>query len=131
MPPAAGENLQGDPDFEPYPRSGSCGVMQPDMAKWGGFSGTLPLARGILREGRRFCPHYFGGGVGLLASAHLLAAAGGGGRLEYGVDLHPEPLRDELVPLPPLREGRLELPDGPGLGLEPDPDILKRCRVAF
>ena len=34
----------------------------------------VPLARRILAAGARFCPHWLGGGIGLLASAHALAA---------------------------------------------------------
>ena len=41
-------------------------------------------------------------------------------------------LRGALVGGPPerLTEGRLELPEGPGLGLEIDEDVVTRYRVA-
>ena len=94
IPLAGGENLLGDARFDEAIASGAFAVIQPDMAKWGGFSGCLPVARRIRAAGRRFCPHYLGGGVGLLASAHLLAAVGGGGLLE--VDSNPNPLRSQL-----------------------------------
>ena len=95
------------------------GVLQPDMAKWGGFSGCLPVARAILGAGLRYCPHFLGGGVGLLASAHLLAAVGGDGLLE--VDANPNPLRTRLCgAVGAVREGRVILGDAPGLGVEPD-----------
>ena len=47
-------------------------------------------------KGKTFCPHYLGGGIGLLASAHLLAAVGGDGWVE--VDANDNPLRDALWP---------------------------------
>ena len=70
---AGGENMAGDAQFDAAIASRAFGVLQPDIAKWGGFSGCLAVARRIRAAGLRFCPHYLGGGVGLLASAHLLA----------------------------------------------------------
>lgn len=46
------------------------------FAKWGGVSGNLPVARAIVAAGLTYCPRFLGGGIGLLASAHLLAAKG-------------------------------------------------------
>ncbi|MCC6475179.1 MAG: mandelate racemase/muconate lactonizing enzyme family protein, partial [Burkholderiales bacterium] len=86
MPLAGGENLLSAEAFDAVVAQGALGVLQPDVTKWGGLSGCLPLARRILGAGRRFFPHMFGGAPGVLASAHLLAAAGGpGGMLEFGV----------------------------------------------
>ena len=48
----------------------------------------------IMKSGKTFCPHYLGGGIGLLASAHLLAGVGGDGLLE--VDANDNPLRDRF-----------------------------------
>ncbi|HEX5079575.1 MAG TPA: mandelate racemase/muconate lactonizing enzyme family protein [Geminicoccaceae bacterium] len=122
IPLAAGENLRGDGAFDAAIASGAFGVIQPDVAKWGGISGCLPLARRILAAGLRYCPHYLGGGIGLLASAHLLAAAGGDGLLE--VDSNANPLREGLaVPFPALEDGRFVLTDAPGLGVAPGPDV--------
>ncbi|MDQ3027793.1 MAG: mandelate racemase/muconate lactonizing enzyme family protein [Pseudomonadota bacterium] len=125
---AAGENIAGEGAFDEALAARVFGIVQPDMAKWGGFSGCLPVARRILAAGVRFCPHYLGGGVGLLASAHLLAAAGGGGMLE--VDANPNPLRTRACgPLARVADGRSRLDDSPGLGIEPDLDALHSlCR---
>lgn len=121
---AAGENLR-DGAFDAALESLTLGVLQPDIAKWGGFTRCLPLARKSLAAGVRFCPHFLGGAVGLAASAHLLAAAGGGGRLE--IDAQNNALRDRLLPdFPKVRAGRLTLPDRPGLGYDPDPDMLRK-----
>ena len=48
---AAGENMRGDEQFDAWIAAGVLGVIQPDMCKWGGFSGTLPVARRILESG--------------------------------------------------------------------------------
>ena len=72
----------------------------------------------MLAAGRRYCPHFLGGGIGLLASAHLLAAAGGDGLLE--IDCNPNPLREGLaILIRQLEDGRLVLSEAPGLGVAP------------
>lgn len=122
VPLAAGENLAGDEAFDAALATAAIAVVQPDLAKWGGFSGTMPVARRIMAAGLRFCPHYLGGGMGQLASAHLLAAAGGTGLLE--IDANPNPLRERLVaPLLSIADGRTTLGEEPGLGM-PDPLAL-------
>jgi len=131
MPLAAGENIAGTQAFETVLRSNTLGVVQPDLAKWGGFSGCWPVAKAIRGSGLRYCPHWLGGGIGLLASAHLLAAIGGDGLLE--VDSNPNPLRDVLCgTLLPPRDGICRLSEAPGLGVVPDPAAhpdLARYRV--
>ncbi|MGI9510679.1 MAG: mandelate racemase/muconate lactonizing enzyme family protein [Geminicoccaceae bacterium] len=123
IPLAVGENLRGADNFNEAIASGAFAVIQPDLAKWGGISEGVPMARRIQKAGYRYCPHYLGGGIGLVASAHLLAATGGDGILE--VDSNPNPLRQGLAgPFPSLDEGTLTLSDAPGLGVEPDPSLL-------
>lgn len=124
MPLAAGENLR-DGGFDSALDAKTLGVLQPDIAKWGGFTRCLPLAKKAMAAGVRFCPHFLGGALGLAASAHLLAAAGGAGRLE--IDAQNNALRDRLLPeFPRLRDGRLTLPERPGLGYDPDPELMKK-----
>lgn len=126
---AGGENMAGDAQFDAAIASRAFGVIQPDMAKWGGFSGCLPVARRIRVAGLRFCPHFLGGGVGLLASAHLLAAAGGDGLLE--IDSNPNPLRTATCgPVGSIRDGRARLSEEPGLGIVPDLGALARLSVS-
>ena len=119
VPLAAGENLAGDGAFDEALAARVFRVVQPDMAKWGGFSGCFPVARRILASGARYCPHFLGGGVGLLASAHLLAAVGGDGLLE--VDANENPLREATAGAAArVAAGAVDLGDAPGLGVEPD-----------
>ena len=126
VPLAAGENMAGDAQFDAAIASQAFAVLQPDMAKWGGFTGCLRVARRIRAAGLRFCPHFLGGGVGLLASAHLLAAVGGDGMLE--VDANPNPLRTALCgPIARVHEGRVALGNDPGLGVTPDVAALRQA----
>jgi L-alanine-DL-glutamate epimerase-like enolase superfamily enzyme len=103
-------------------------VVQPDIAKWGGLSVCSELARDIIKAGKTFCPHYLGGGIGLLASAHLLAGAGGDGWLE--VDINDNPLRDRFCgPVLDLSEGIVVLNEAPGLGMAPDLASIAQYRT--
>ena len=119
IPLAAGENLMGHAAFDAAMQSGTLSVLQPDLAKWGGISGCWPVVARARQRGLRYCPHYLGGGIGLLASGHVLAAAGGDGILE--IDANPNPLRTALMgPLGHLQEGSAALGDAPGIGVTPD-----------
>ncbi|KQT03000.1 MULTISPECIES: mandelate racemase/muconate lactonizing enzyme family protein [unclassified Bradyrhizobium] len=124
---AAGENISSVEDFNEVLAEDVLGVVQPDIAKWGGLTVCVELARQILRVGKTFCPHYLGGGIGLLASAHLLAAVGGDGWLE--VDANDNPLRDLFCgPVADVREGGIELNQNPGLGILPNLSAIERYR---
>lgn len=127
MPLAGGENMLTASAFEAALANGALSVFQPDITKWGGFSGCLPLSRRFIEENRRFCPHMFSGAPGLLASAHLLAASNSAsGMLEFGVGFNP--LRVALLDRAP-RDGKLDLGDAPGLGLEVDRRRLEKYLV--
>ena len=120
---AAGENLLGESQFGAAIASGALDVLQPDAAKWGGISLCLKVARAARVAGLRYCPHYLGGGVGLLASAHLLAAAGGDGLLE--IDANANPLRALTCGAAGrVVDGRVTLGEAPGLGAPVDLDAL-------
>ena len=117
-PLAGGENFHG-PQFKTALGSPVLQVIQPDITKWGGVSGNFSVARRAVAVGKRYCPHYFGGGISLLASLHVLAAAGGEGLLEF--DAHPNLGREAVVgDLLPVHEGSVPVPAGAGLGAVPD-----------
>ncbi|MEP7283882.1 MAG: mandelate racemase/muconate lactonizing enzyme family protein [Rubrivivax sp.] len=130
IPLAAGENTIGDAAFDALIASRAIAVVQPDLAKWGGVSGVLGVIERIRSAGLRYCPHYLGAGVGLLASAHVLAA-GLSGDSWLEVDSNPNPLRTVLCPpLTTLRAGAIELSHASGLGIEPDlARLRKECAL--
>ncbi len=121
IPLAGGENISGLKDFSRVIADGYFQFIQPDACKWGGITGCVPVAKEALKNGRIYCPHYLGGGIGLLASAHILAAAGGGGFME--IDTNPNPLQKQLAnPYPEIENGMLIIPGSPGLGVDPNFD---------
>ncbi|MDB2390331.1 mandelate racemase/muconate lactonizing enzyme family protein [Alphaproteobacteria bacterium] len=125
---AAGENIQGQHNYDIVLENDILGVVQPDLAKWGGISKTVTLARQIMASGKLYCPHYLGGGIGLVASAHALAAVGGDGMLE--VDINPNPLRTVLVgDMFEKTPGIATLGSNAGLGYEPDIKAIADFKV--
>jgi D-galactarolactone cycloisomerase len=125
-PLAAGENLRGQAAFAEAIDAGHLRFIQPDVGKWGGITGCREVGQRAAQKGIVFCPHWLAGGVGLAASMHLLAALGGDGYAE--VDANLNPLREEVFPLR-VDDGVATLPDGSGIGVEPDLARLKRYLV--
>jgi D-galactarolactone cycloisomerase len=129
MPLAGGENLIGRAAFDAAIRERYLGVIQPDVAKWGGVSGCLEVAQATIAADLTYYPHFLGSGIGLAASAHLLAAVGGDGLLE--IDVNPNPLRSGIADSWPIvADGWLSLPERPGLGIEPEMARIARYRTA-
>ena len=129
VPLAAGENVASHAGFAQVLGDDVLAVVQPDIAKWGGLSACAGIARDILKSGKTFCPHYLGGGIGLLASAHLLAGIGGNGLLE--VDANDNPLRDRFCgPVANVKDGTVTLSEDAGLGIEPDLASIEQFRTA-
>ena len=126
LPLAGGENLT---DHGLIDRAlGWLDIMQPDVGKWGGVSDNAAIGRRALARGRIYCPHWLAGGLGLLHSANILAAVGGDGLLE--LDVNANPLRDAVIGgALKVENGHVRLPDGPGLGVEIDPEAMASWRV--
>jgi L-alanine-DL-glutamate epimerase-like enolase superfamily enzyme len=125
---AAGENMVGEQSFDEAIASRAFCVIQPDIAKWGGISGCLPIIKKLREHKIEYCPHYLGGGIGLMASAHLLAASSSAGMLE--IDSNPNPLRSLLSkPLDGISDGKVILSNKPGIGVDPDLDALSQFLI--
>lgn len=113
-PLAAGENIASWRGFDQHLRAQTLSVYQPDLIKWGGVSVNLPLARHIRARGGRYCPHYLGGGVGLAATAHVLAAVGAPEALE--LDVTENPLQALTLAARNVHDGVLQLSHESGIG---------------
>jgi len=125
---AGGENIAGRDAFTAAIELGALSILQPDITKWGGFTGCLAVAREAKASGCLYCPHFLGGGIGLIASAHLLAATGTDGFLE--VDVNPNPLRDLLAPISgSMRDAYWHVQDAPGLGIDILPYELEAIKT--
>jgi L-alanine-DL-glutamate epimerase-like enolase superfamily enzyme len=115
-PLAAGENFSSAAEFDTLSHARRVTVLQPDLGKWGGVAQSMRVAKAAQANGAAYCPHWLGGGIGLLTSLHVKAAAGGKGSVE--VDVNPNHMRTAISSpvLGSLRSGRVHLLDTPGIG---------------
>lgn len=128
VPLAAGENICSDELYDAHMQAGALTFYQPDVAKWGGIGGCAKVGRQVVERGAVYCPHFMGTAVGLAASIHLLAAAGGAGYVE--LDSNPNPLRTYICDLDlGVADGHVQVPTGAGIGTIPDPDALVRFGI--
>src|SRR6202167_1382710 len=129
IPLAGGETLFLTYGFHEYLRRGLLDVVQPDLARCGGITSAMQVATLAQAHRVRFAPHTgFSGGISQLAALQVAAAAAELYLLEYMfID---NPLRDIFQGgYPRPTGGTIEVPDGPGLGLELDLDAVDRSTV--
>ena len=127
VPIAAGEGDVTHWDFEDLIERG-VHVIQPDVAFCGGLTVCRRVSAMTQARDRRVVPHCFSTGINLAASLHWMASVPGGDLVEYC--LRPSPLMRKLVKnLPPLVDGRVPVPEGPGLGIELDEEVVREYRV--
>lgn len=120
---AAGENNCTAYQFRDMFAAGAVDYAQPSVTKVGGVTEFLKVATLADAAGVQLMPHspYFG--PGFLATLQLMAARGEpGGMIErYHMDLEASLYGELIDPV----NGSFAVPDGPGLGRDPDPDVLK------
>ena len=125
-PICTGENLYRLDGFAALIDRGGVDILAPDIQKVGGLSDTRRIAAYADVHSRPLAPHNIAGPIGTLASAHLCASIPNFLALEWHAAS--VPFFDELVTLgrPVIQDGYVTLPDGPGIGAEPDLDACRR-----
>ena len=123
---AAGENAML-PEFRRMFELGALSYAQPSVTKVGGVTQMRKVMALADAYGVTVVPHSAYFGPGLLASIHCLAALPRESLVErYDADFAVNPLHDAIMP---DAGGRFAIPQGPGLGLDPDPEVLEQLRV--
>jgi L-alanine-DL-glutamate epimerase-like enolase superfamily enzyme len=127
IPVAAGENASTLMDFQHLFEAKAVDFVQPSPAKMGGLTELRKVYALASAHNVTVMVHTFYDGPGLLASVHASAALGGPGALvEWRYfDLEAQLYGDAIVP----KNGMIAVPQAPGLGLEPDSDVLREYRV--
>ena len=126
MPIAAGENVAGIHEFAAMLRAGAVDICQPSVIKFGGIEAVAQAATLARTHGIDYVPHCFYFGPGFLASLHLAAAYAPDVAFElFFGDLEASPYHHAVR----AREGRVAVPTGPGLGIEPDMAVIDRYRL--
>jgi len=119
----------GTVSFRDYIAARAVHFVQPDVAWAGGLTETLKIAHLAQAANLPLAPHIHGSAVAVAAAAHLLGAVRNGSMAEMVFPAHP--LMGDLVrePLVVDGTGEIDLGERPGLGIELDPDAVKRYRV--
>jgi L-alanine-DL-glutamate epimerase-like enolase superfamily enzyme len=128
MPIAGGENNRGLNEFLQMLQEGVYDILQPESMVSGGITELRKI--GLLAEafGKQVAPHHGGRGLGTIAHLHLVASWPHAPYLEL---LHDPPIGMyqhgfSILQDPPVvdSEGFVAVPQGPGLGVEIDPELI-------
>ncbi|MFB6105330.1 MAG: mandelate racemase/muconate lactonizing enzyme family protein, partial [Halobacteriaceae archaeon] len=121
-----GEQLVTAAQFEPYAREGAMDIAAPDVCKAGGLGAMVEIADLCDRVNVPVSPHNVASPVGTIAGAHVGAAIPNFFALEYHAAEVPwwEDLVDRTGESGDvIQDGVVPVPEGPGLGIEIDPDV--------
>ena len=123
---AAGENATTS-DFKRMFEMGAVTYAQPSITKVGGVTEMRQVMTLAQASGVQVVPHSAYFGPGLIASIHCIAALPRESLVErYDCDFDVNPLHDAIHPC----AGRVAVPQGPGLGVEPDARVIEQLRVS-
>ena len=122
---AAGENYGTVWEFRRAFEAGALTYAQPSVTKIGGVTEMRRIMTLADVFGVQVVPHSAYFGPGLLASIHCIAAQTTESPVErFYCDFADNPLGDAIHP----KNGRIAVPKGPGLGVDPDPRLLEKLR---
>jgi len=118
-------------EFQELIDRGKVDVVQPDVGRVGGLTEAVRVCQYAEDRGRLVVPHCWKTGIGIAASAHLAAAVPNCPFIEYlPTELCDSPLRRELVSDQlAMIDGKLRLPQAPGLGFEVNSAALEKFRA--
>lgn len=125
IPLAAGENEFGLQGFRELIEGNVVDIVQPDACRNGGISESLRVAEMAAAPGLRIAPHTWSDAVALAANMHVVASTPHAITVE--VDQTGNPLIESLL----VRNfcvvnGEIEMPQGPGLGIELDESVVEK-----
>jgi D-galactarolactone cycloisomerase len=124
---AAGENAMLA-DFLSLFENDAITYAQPSVAKVGGVTMMRKVMTLAETFGVNVVPHSAYFGPGLIASMHCIAAMAADSLVErFDCDFKETPMGDWINP---KKNGCYDLPQGPGLGVDPDPKLIKKLRIA-
>jgi len=124
---AAGENLCTAWQFQAMLEAEAVDVAQPSVTKVGGVTEMRKVETLCALHNVRYVPHspYFG--PGFLATLHLLAVADAEEPVERFFGRHEAEIFGGLCK---VEDGRIAVPDAPGLGADPSPEVLRDYAIA-
>lgn len=128
VPIAAGEGECGRESFRPLIDRHALDVYQVDLSR-NGFTEASYLRNRIEEIGARPCNHFYTSPITAAASLHWLSTCRDAFLFEDCVE--DSPIRNELtVERIQAEDGRIPVPDGPGLGITLNEDVVAKYLVA-
>ena len=122
---AAGENAAGLHDFVDMFAKGAIDIAQPSVTKIGGITEMRKIAAAAEAHAVQLIPHCAYFGPGNLASIHIVASLATDTLLEnIYANLEASPYGTAML----ASDGKVTVPSGPGLGVEPDMAIVEKYR---
>jgi L-alanine-DL-glutamate epimerase-like enolase superfamily enzyme len=123
IPIAAGENAATLIEFDHLMEAGAVDFVQPSPAKMGGITELARVFALAAAHSVTVMVHTFYDGPGLLAAIQTSAALGGAeSMIEWRfLDLEAQLYGSALIPT----EGHIPVLQGPGLGLNPEEDVIR------
>lgn len=127
--------------FRDFIQSGCVDIIQPDVCAAGGFSELRNILALATAHNLRTIPHVWGSGIALSVGMHACAIIPLAPHTYRPVPLQNEPVIEFDRTRNPLRDdllteaftldadGYVQVPTGPGLGVEVDLDVLEHYRV--
>jgi L-alanine-DL-glutamate epimerase-like enolase superfamily enzyme len=111
-------------DYEPLLASPAVDVVLVDPGRAEGITGMLAVIDAAVARGVRYVPHSWSSAINTAAALHVFAARPGG--VVFELMPRESPAHDELCANPVVqRDGRIEVPDEPGLGCWVNEDMLR------
>ncbi|MEJ5368408.1 MAG: mandelate racemase/muconate lactonizing enzyme family protein [Bryobacteraceae bacterium] len=104
-------------------------IVQPDNYYFGGMIRSMKVARMAGAFGKQFIPHMSGGGLGYVYNICLVSAVPNAGEHHEfkGYQTHVK-FECKTSPLKVVN-GKIQVPTGPGFGVDFDPDWVKKHEV--
>jgi len=123
---AIGENAGSPLDFPKMIAADCVDYVQPSVIKIGGLTPLWRITTEAEQAGVTCAPHSPFFGPGYLATVHVLAAKARESALER---FYCELAYDPCGHVVPIAGGRVEVPDAPGLGGDPDFEAMQKFRA--
>ena len=127
---ATGEEESGRLSFARLINQTHIDIVQPDISRCGGLTEAKKIATMAADANILFVPHAFKTGILVAASIQLIAAIPHAPFLEFSITQ--SAIRRELLTQPFVqKDGFVEVPQTPGLGIELNPDIIRKYGVSI
>jgi L-alanine-DL-glutamate epimerase-like enolase superfamily enzyme len=124
LPIAAGESEATRFDFRDLIVARAVDVLQPDLGICGGITEAMRIGALAAAFNLQLAPHLWAGAPAFAAGLHVSAASTASAILEYSLGANPM-LHDLVEERFQVRDGMLEIPDRPGLGITVREDIVR------